>query len=183
MGTTDLADAPARYNCANLVMSLPNPCLVVLLGPSGAGKSTLAVELVKHTTAEVISYDAIREELTGDAANQDCTPEAVELAHARIGRRCANGLSTVVDATHDERPHRRVLLDIAASSGMPTVAIAMVPPLKDCLENQALRKRRVRPEVVEAQYTAVMASLPELHREGYAGLHILMGSAHFTGGR
>ncbi|HYL40591.1 MAG TPA: hypothetical protein VET90_04715, partial [Candidatus Binatus sp.] len=52
-------NAPARDGAAHdgeLVVSLPEPCLVVLVGAAGSGKTTLAGRLVEPN--QVLSSDA-----------------------------------------------------------------------------------------------------------------------------
>ena len=168
---------------SRLLVSLPEPCLVVMVGAASAGKSTLARLLVgQHPTAAVVSYDACRAELSGDPGNQDVTPAAVHLAHTRITQRAALGLTTVADGTHTHQPHRQQLLDIATTHHLPTVAIALTTPLQVCLARQHHRPpaqpgtrwgRQVPTEVVTTQHAEVTAALPGLHREGYTAVHIL----------
>jgi len=54
-----------------MIIELPEPCLVVLIGAAGSGKSTLAARL--FAPDEVLSSDANRALLTGDAADQGVT--------------------------------------------------------------------------------------------------------------
>lgn len=168
-----------------IALPLPEPCLVVLLGVSGAGKSTLARQLVEaHPTAVVISYDGCREELTGNPNNQNATEAAVLLALGRISDRCAQGLTTVVDATHTQYERRRTLRDLAVRHRLPAVAIAVATPLRVCLARQLDRApapsgerwgRQVPADVVTAQHAELTAALPGLHLEGFAAVHILGG--------
>lgn len=169
-----------------ITLALPDPCLVVLLGASGAGKSTLADALVaQHPDAEVISYDACREDLTGNPNDQDATAAAVGLAHIRTAAWCAVRVTTVVDATHTQFQHRHTLRAIAGQHGLPAVAVVVATPLDVCLARQLDRPpaapgerfgRQVAAEVVAAQHAELTAALPGLHLEGFAQVHILDGS-------
>src|SRR6185369_12277405 len=53
---------------------LPEPCLVILIGAAGAGKSTLAARLFAPDA--ILSSDALREVVAGDATDQRATKVA-----------------------------------------------------------------------------------------------------------
>jgi predicted kinase len=165
-----------------LRLHLPTPAVVVMMGASGAGKSTLARRLATRAHALVISYDQCREELTGDPHDQSATEAAVELAHQRTALRCMAGLTTVVDGTHTTPAERRALVDLAGVHDLPAVLIALATPLGTCLHRQQTRAprqpgaawgRRVPEDVVRGQYARVLASLPQLHTEGFHAVHVL----------
>jgi predicted kinase len=176
-----------------ITLALPDPCLVVLLGASGAGKSTLADALAaQHPDAEVISYDACREELTGNPNDQDATAAAVGLAHIRVAARCAAQVTTVVDATHTQFQPRHALRTMAAQHGLPAVAVAVATPLDVCLARQLDRPpaepgvrwgAQVPAEKVTVQHAELTAALPALHIEGFDQVHILDGRPSGGDGR
>lgn len=72
--------------------------LVLLIGPSGAGKSTYAAKT--YLAEEIISSDAIREELFGSNDMAGSQERVFETLRARVKGRLAAGRSAVVDATN-----------------------------------------------------------------------------------
>ncbi|HYM84788.1 MAG TPA: AAA family ATPase, partial [Candidatus Dormibacteraeota bacterium] len=102
---------------------VPDPALVLLVGAAGAGKSTFAAR--RFAPDEVLSSDALREALTGDASDQSRNRLVFALLHREAERRMADGLLTVVDATNVEWHARRPLLAIAMRTGRPAVAVIL----------------------------------------------------------
>ncbi|MEU4807399.1 AAA family ATPase [Actinosynnema sp. NPDC023587] len=159
-----------------MILALPAPVVVLLIGVAGSGKTTLAHALAEQDpAAAVLSFDDCRAELAGDAGDQSVTPAAVDLTHARLAERCAQHVSTVLDATSVRAEHRRVVLDLAAEHDVPVVAVVVDTPLETALARQLDRPatRQVPVEVVRAQHADLLASLSGLHTEGYAAVHLL----------
>ena len=90
-------------------MSTPLRCHL-LIGPPGSGKSTLAGLLIEqlegHEQVTLISSDALRAELHGDAAVQGDWPAVEQLLHQRLQAAVAAGKPVIVDATHARRAWR-----------------------------------------------------------------------------
>jgi predicted kinase len=63
----------------------------LLIGPPASGKSTLAAVLAERTGAIVLSTDAIRAELYGDASVQGPWSEIEPLLHQRLRDSVAAG--------------------------------------------------------------------------------------------
>jgi protein phosphatase len=124
-------------------IAIPDPALVVLIGAAGAGKSTFAAR--HFAPGEILSSDAFRERIAGDAADQRATGAAFAALHRELGRRLAQGRLTVVDATNVTRAARRALLAIAAEHDVPAVAIVLEPPAETVVARNEARRERVVP--------------------------------------
>lgn len=84
--------------------------LHVCMGISGSGKSEYAKELAKRYRAIVISSDAIRQELFGDAGKQKRAALVFQTAYERIDQALAEGRHVVFDATNLDREKRVKML-------------------------------------------------------------------------
>jgi predicted kinase len=130
-------DPRAPTPATPLPLSLPEPYLVVLVGPAGCGKTTFAARHFAPDT--VVSSDALREAIAGDAGDQSRNRVVFETLHREVERRLAAGRTTVVDATNVERHARRALVRIAERAGLPAVAIVFDLPLPVVLARNAAR--------------------------------------------
>ena len=151
------------------VIDIPDPALVVLVGAAGSGKTTFAA---RHFAAdEVLSSDAMREAISGDAADQRATRPAFAALHRVLARRLLAGRLTVVDATNVTPAARRALLRRAAAAGVPAVAIVLdLPPSLVHARNTARPGRTVPVAAVGHQLAGLGASLRAgaLEAEGFA---------------
>ena len=150
----------------------PPDALVLLVGVAGSGKSTLAARV--FSPGQVLSSDAYRAAVSGDATDQSATTQAFHRLHATLERRMAAGELTVIDATNVQAWARRRLLAVAARHGRPTVAVVLALPLELSLARNAARTEgRVPSSAVKRQDAFLRASLPGLTEEGYAALVVL----------
>jgi predicted kinase len=151
---------------------LPHDAIVLLVGPSGAGKSTWAAG---HTpSGTIVSSDALRALVAGDASDQSASADAFRILHAIVRARARRGLLTVVDATNLTAGARRTLLRLAAAAGRPAVAILFDVSLDTCLErNRSRPDRRVPEAVVRRQHDRLADARRRIGDEGYAAVRML----------
>ena len=159
-------------------IAIPADALVVLVGASGAGKTTFAAR--HFAPDEILSSDAFRELVSGDAANQAATPTAFRLLHRAVRARLASGRLAVVDATNVTARARSSLLALARSGGRPVIAVVLDPGVATCLARNAARPGRVvEPAVVERQQGQLHEALARpggLAAEGFSAVHRLTGA-------
>ena len=109
--------------------TIPLNSLVVLVGPSGSGKSTLCE---KHFPKyEIISSDAIREELVGEPNRQDISSQAFEEVRRRAEQKLALGERAVIDSTNIKRQDRMTTAQIGINLGVPVVYLVWNRPLEE----------------------------------------------------
>ncbi len=79
------------------------------VGLPGSGKSTFVKQLAKSENAIILSSDAIRQELFGDATKQK-SRVVFRTLYERLNDLVAKGYSVIVDATNIERERRMFAL-------------------------------------------------------------------------
>lgn len=146
----------------------------MLVGAAGSGKSTLAARLFDPEA--LLSSDAHRALVAGDATDQTATRAAFSILHRRLERRLAQGLTTVVDATNVTPYARRSLVRRATTKGIPSIAIVLALDPSIVRARNATRPGRIVPDA------AVTRQLDDLERsmrrgvmdaEGFAAVHVL----------
>lgn len=158
------------------VIDLPEPCLVVLIGPAGSGKTTFAAR--HFDPDEVVSSDALREAIVGDAADQSANRVVFAALHRKVARRLAARSSAVVDATNVERHARRALLRLGARSEVAVVAVVLDLSLAETVARNDRRPGRAVPaDVVERHHRMLARDLAAriMEGEGFAAVHVLAG--------
>jgi protein phosphatase len=151
----------------------------VLVGAAGVGKSTFAT--AHFRPAEVLSSDALREAVTGDAADQRATKVAFSILHREVRRRLAAGRLVVVDATNVERHARLALVRLARTHAVPVVALVLLATPSTVHARNAARASRVVPADVIDRHLAAIARLgPDaaaiaatLTVEGFSSVHLI----------
>jgi predicted kinase len=137
-------------------IEIRDPTLVVLVGAAGSGKSTFAARW--FDPSEVLSSDAFREIVTGDAADQRATKTAFSIIHREVSKRLAAGRTVVVDATNVEAHARRALLSRARLANIPAVAIVFALPADVVQARNAARPGRVVDAAVVDHHLARLES-------------------------
>jgi predicted kinase len=133
-------------------IAIPDPSLVVLIGAAGAGKSTFAAR--HFGSSEVLSSDAYRALISGDAADQTVTRAAFGRLHRDLDKRLDGRLLSVVDATNVDRGARLALLRRAAKAGLPAVAIVLDLPAEVVLGRNSGRPQRTVDEAAVRHHLA-----------------------------
>jgi predicted kinase len=137
--------------------------VIVMVGPPGSGKTTHVRQLFEGF--RVLSADVIREELTGETADQSKDDQVFGLLKRRLARALKEGRTVVVDNTNTAASSRAALYRIADSFGATVELHVMQTPRDECLRRNAARDRKVPIEVINRQYAAFLRSLGTLARE------------------
>ena len=164
------------------IVTIPEPCLVVLVGAAGSGKTTLAARLFEP--GEILSSDTYRERIAGDAANQSATRAAFAALHRDLARRLAARHTTVVDATNVTAFARRSLLRHAVANRIAAVAVVLdLEPALVLARNAARPSRIVPARAVEAQLRDLARALRSdaIEGEGFVAIHHLRTPAALDG--
>ncbi|GAB1543357.1 hypothetical protein NUACC21_60310 [Scytonema sp. NUACC21] len=163
-----------------------SPICHFLIGIPGSGKSTLTAQLAKLGNYCVVSTDAIREQLYGDASIQGEWSEVEKNAISQIVSAIASGKAVIYDATNAKRAWRMaLLLKLSAchqegqgddeknfpplpSSTSPTwIGWYLQTPIETCLAWNEQRDRKVPNVVIEAMYKSLQ-DFPPIAAEGFA---------------
>lgn len=148
---------------------MPNR-FIMLVGIAGSGKSTWAQHPIingEEIKAVVVSSDAIREGLYGDASIQTNPAAVFDVMNARALTLLLHGQSVIYDATNLRAKNRKEMLDKvrAIAPDCETICIFFETHIAECQERQSLRDRKVPFEVIERQ--ARQFELPQ-YQEGWS---------------
>lgn len=121
--------------------------LFVMIGIPGAGKSSFIEQNLKqkYPNLEVISTDAIREELCGDASDNSRDKEVFPLSQERMRNALSKGQPVVYDATNVSKKDRRRLFSSLGRLDKSTQkhAIVVLAEPEVAIANQEKRTRFV----------------------------------------
>ena len=149
-------------------VELPEPSVVLLIGAAGAGKSTFAQA---HFPADaIISSDALRQAILGDATDQSANGRVFAAVHRALDGRLAAGRLAVVDATNLGAAGRREIRERALRAGVPSVAVVLALPADIVRRQNAARPGRQVPDGAVVRQLATLERLLErgvLDGEGY----------------
>jgi predicted kinase len=128
------------------------------IGISGTGKSTFFNTFLED--ACYLNADSIREELSGDANNQDVSKKAFDLLYERLYEDCGwTSWDCVIDNTSLTAKSRKPLLDIiqkAYDDGRlgehKIIFVWFVPQLDKAQSWNTQRTRQVPANVIQSQF-------------------------------
>lgn len=132
---------------------------IMLVGIAGSGKSTVAEDLMRDRDDIIyLSSDKLREELLGDASNQDKNSDVfVEMAN-RTKQALKDGKHVIYDATNISRKKRKGLLQQLPKS-VKKIALYMATPY-DTIVNQNNNRERVVPQdVIDRMYKTMQVPI------------------------
>lgn len=124
--------------------------LVVLCGPSGSGKSTWVAEHLSDY--EVVSLDDLREDLTGNAADQSANGQVRQAAQDQLRAALAAHRNVVWDATNLRRDFRRVPIGLGRDYGAFTTLAVLDESPSACRKRNRERSRSVPDYVIDRQF-------------------------------
>lgn len=131
---------------------MSKPKLIMMCGLPASGKSTCSKELAEEYNATVFSSDALREELFGDANNQECNQELFVELHKRVKDCLRSGKSCVYDATNINYKRRMAFLAELKNISCEKICVLMAAPYEECLKRNAERERKVPEHVIKKMY-------------------------------
>lgn len=122
---------------------------IQMVGIPGSGKTEKAKVLANEHNALLLSSDAIREEILGDASDQTKNGDVFETMYKRTCEALDNGQSVVYDATNINHKRRRGLLQqLKAHYDVKAIAVVMATPIQMCIDRQLNRDRQVGKDVI-----------------------------------
>lgn len=145
----------------------------MLIGLPGSGKSTIAQAYSECCGYEVVSSDAIREELYGDAAIQGDPQKVFGVFHRRIEEVLKAGKNCVADATNLKRKNRRAMLQLPAANAAYKKALFVAVPVRVCCLRNEARERSVPNEVIMRMSNSFE---PPTVEEGFDHIEVNLGS-------
>lgn len=157
-------------------VALPEPTVVVLVGAAGSGKSSIAAR--SFAGEEILSSDAYRRRVSGDAADQAATGRAFLLLHRALESRLGARQTSVIDATNTTARARGAIIarrDRVAPE-VPVVAVVLDLPADVVIARNAGRAGRAVPErTVRAQLADIRRTVDgrELEAEGFAAIIVV----------
>jgi len=134
---------------------MPRGRLHLLIGPAGSGKSQWAEENLAQT--EIVSSDRMREELTGDPADQSQNYLVFQRCMDRARKYLQDGAEVTFDATNYTRTLRAMPLQAARWSAAEIVSYFFDVGLAETVSRDGRRHRRVPPDIIRKQHRLLEA--------------------------
>jgi len=146
----------------------------ILIGCPSSGKSTLAAAIQEADPKyRIVSTDAIRADLFGDATLQGNWSKVEAEVFSQIKTHLTEGHPVIYDATNAKRPWRIGLLkQLCQYQEVEWLGWYLKTPLKDCLRWNQQRSDTV-PEGVIYRMSGALKTFPPIAAEGFATVYDL----------
>ncbi|BAZ81467.1 WYL domain-containing protein [Sphaerospermopsis kisseleviana CS-549] len=147
---------------------MSTPICHFLIGVPGSGKSTFAASLAKLGNYRVVSTDAIRHQLYGDASIQGVWEEIEAKVISAVVNAITEGVGVIYDATNARRIWRLDLLEklnVAVDFPMLWIGWYLTTPLEVCKQWNQQRHRQVPDIVIDSMYQSLL-DFPPVSGEG-----------------
>lgn len=149
------------------------PLCIMMVGLPGSGKSVSA-SCMKQTWdygngphVNIHSSDDIRQELYGDANNQEHNDKVFRCLHARIKADLEQGVDVIFDATNINKKQRIHFLNMVGGICVP-VCHVMATPIDHCLWRNQKRGRQIPPNAIRGMLNKFQ---PPAYSEGFSSIH------------
>ena len=143
--------------------------LIMLIGLPSSGKSTWSSKYMEcHENTELVSSDAIREEVFGDVNDQSHNAEVFNIVHKRVVAAIKNGKDAILDSTNLSRKRRIHFIKSIPECEVRAIVFAI--PFEECCKRNAARERVVPQSAMERMYRSFQ---PPHYAEGFDDIQIV----------
>ncbi len=140
------------YSISDLT-TLPEQSVVMMAGLPGGDRSHIAKHLGVMLDAQVVSSEAIRNELSGGGSNAVSSQQVLEVIHHRVERGLTEGGSLIIDASHTiEEVRRRDVRVYRKFGAAAVVAVHVISPVEAPLVRRIRRSRLVPDQMVRLMW-------------------------------
>jgi predicted kinase len=143
--------------------------VVMPVGIPGCGKTTVLRREAERRGAVYVCPDDVRQELTGNAANQACSAEAWSIVYQRIAHNLQQGRDVVLDATNTQGELRRFVARFCRiwSNDLQLELWWFCTPFEECVRRNNNRDRVVPMEAMLRMRQQLLDDPIDMIRENY----------------
>jgi len=144
--------------------------LIMMVGIVASGKSYYAEKIAIEGNMIILSSDSLREELYGDANNQENNGELFIELHRRVKENLIQGKNVIIDSTNISSKKRMAFLQELNKIPCEKICCFIATPYEKCLEQNNKRDRKVPEYVIRRMYENIC--IPQMH-EGWNEIDII----------